>query len=139
MDLKFFMFLLLMMLASVGVGMLVWVVLVRLFGTVGTTAKVLKYVLIPLCVLGYNMFMLSLGDNYYYGAALPIVLLAALIAYLRFAKGGAYSNQLSPMELQQEEFVGEKPETSKSRRIREKREQREQAREQRKQKHRKKK
>jgi len=130
MDLEFFLFLLLTMLASVGVGMLVWVLLVRLFGTVGTTAKIMKYALIPLCIIAYNIFMLSLGNNYYYAAAAPIILLAALVGYLRFAKGGKYMNQPTPMELQQEEFVGAKPDTSKSRRIRERREQRRQEREQ---------
>jgi len=112
-----FIFLLFMTFVSFSVGLLVWAAILRVVGRDSSNIKLLTYVLVPLCVLGFNMVVIISGRWRYLVGAIPIFMLAALALYYRFGNSGASYNAPAPSDFKRRE-------SSKSRRIHESREKR---------------
>lgn len=121
MDFQLFLFLLLMSFVSFAIGVLTWIAVVRIFGRGNTTSKIMQFIFIPLMVLGYNFLVIISGEYRFAVGAIPLLLIAGIALYYRFAKGGAYYDAPAPSELKKDETFQRK-ESNKSRRIREKRE-----------------
>ncbi len=115
MDFDFFVFLVFMSFVSFAVAFLAYAAVVRVFGTEGAASRYSQIFFIPLCIIAYDFFTITVDAKYrYVVGAIPMLLIGLIVLYYRFGASGAYYDAPSPSDFK-------KPESSKSKRIRESR------------------
>lgn len=100
MNFEFFAFLIFMSFVSFAVAFLAYAMVVRRLGKEGFGARIGQVVIVPACIVLYDILTFASGEYKYYVGSIPLLGVAAIALYYRFFKG--------------ESFVGDKEELSPS-------------------------
>lgn len=97
---EFFIFLCFMSFVSFAVAFLAYGLVIRLLGTTSAASRYSQIILVPIAIIGYDFLTITAPASYrYVVGCVPMLLLALMLLYYRFGKGGQIDDAPAPSDL----------------------------------------
>lgn len=98
---QFFLFLIFMSAVSFALAYVIYALIIKILGSEGRISRYSQLLLIPISVIGYNMFLIASPYRYWLGS-IPIIMMIGILLYYYVIKGGTMQNKGTP----QQEYQG---------------------------------
>ena len=98
---EFFIFLIYMSVVSFAMAFVAYAIILWLFGANGKLSRYAQIFFIPIAIIGWDLLTITRPIEYrYYVGGVPMAVIAIMLLYYRFVKGGNWSkDDPTPMEL----------------------------------------